>query len=71
MAGVRKMPMPMIRLTTIIVASKVVSFALIDMRLFALRDNSIQGGMFYKSLFFLFFVEAEPALAILRIDNLG
>src|SRR5512135_838380 len=28
MAGVRKMPMPMIRLTTIIVASKVVSLAL-------------------------------------------
>jgi hypothetical protein len=39
--------------------------------LFALRDNSLQGGMLYKSLFFLFFVEAEPALAILRIENLG
>jgi hypothetical protein len=39
--------------------------------LFALRDNSLQGGMFYKSSFFLFFVEAEPALAILRIENLG
>jgi hypothetical protein len=36
------MPMPMIRLTTIIVASKVVNFALIVMRALLARDYSIQ-----------------------------
>ena len=49
MAGVRKMPMPMMRLTTIIVASKVVSLALIVMRaLLLVRDHSIQADGFYK-----------------------
>ncbi len=48
MAGVRKMPMPMIRLTTIIVASKVVSFALMDMGRLSLPAHSIQAGRIYK-----------------------
>jgi hypothetical protein len=42
--------MPMIRLTTIIVASKVVSLALIVMRALLARDYSIQARRQYKAL---------------------
>jgi hypothetical protein len=41
--------MPMMRLTTIIVASNVVSLALIVMRGLLARDYSIRAGGFYKA----------------------